>query len=172
MLKERKEALIAIAGAILFFVAPTFAHKGETHRNEEQKHLDVSSSEKQTLQNLNAEYVAQVKPIFQRSCMNCHSTNTEYPWYYTVPGARQLIDRDVKEAKSHLDMTKDFPFGGHGTPTEDLEAIQSSLEKDTMPPFRYRALHWSSQIKPEELKIIRTWIQKGLQELNSHENHN
>lgn len=38
-------------------------------------------------------------------------------------------DQKKEEPKVHLDMTKDVPFAGHGTPMEDLEAIQSSLEK-------------------------------------------
>lgn len=76
-------------------------------------------------------------------------------------------DQKKEEPKVHLDMTKDFPFAGHGTPMEDLEAIQSSLEKGRMPPFRYRAMHWSSRIGTDDLSTIQTWIKNGLTELRS-----
>lgn len=156
-------------GFVFLIAVSALAHKGEHHgdQKKEEEPVDASSLEAKLLQKLNEEYVANVKPIFQRSCMNCHSTNVDYPWYHILPGAKQLIDYDVTEAKVHLDMTKDFPFGGHGTPLEDLEAIQSSLEKGTMPPFRYRAMHWSSRIGTDDLGTIQTWIKTGLAELRS-----
>lgn len=129
----------------------------------------VSNTEEQNLRKINEEYIAQVKPIFQVSCMNCHSSNTKYPWYHILPGAKQLIDYDVRESKVHLDMTNDFPFGGHGSPVEDLEAIKKAINDKTMPPLRYRVLHWSSALKPEEVKTIRAWIEKSLQVLQPNQ---
>ena len=58
-------------------------------------------------------YRAEIEPIFKAKCFDCHSSSTRHPWYYKVPGVRQLINSDVKEAKEHLDMSQGFPFQGH-----------------------------------------------------------
>lgn len=48
---------------------------------------------------INQEYLKTVKPIFQKSCFDCHGNTTVYPWYYKVPGVKQLIDNDIDEVK-------------------------------------------------------------------------
>lgn len=170
MKKTRKQTfIVTVAIVSLCFGVTASAHNDEHHGHVEKKTDVVSDTEEQTLRKINEEYITQVKPIFQISCMNCHSSNTKYPWYHVIPGAKHLIDHDVRESKVHLDMTNDFPFRGHGSPTEDLEAIKKAINDKTMPPFRYRALHWSSALKPEDVKTIYAWIEKSLQALQPNQ---
>lgn len=110
---------------------------------------------------INKRYVEQVKPIFMEKCGDCHSSQIHYPWYHAVPGIGQLIDHDHNEAMKHMDISSDFPFRGHGSPREDLRAIQESLKKDSMPPFRYRLLHWKSKLTAEEKKVVTDWAASG-----------
>ncbi len=49
---------------------------------------------------INARYESSVKPVFQKSCFDCHSSQTKYPWYAGLPGVKQLIASDIQEAKS------------------------------------------------------------------------
>lgn len=133
---------------------------------EKETHVEPAALEKVALEKINEEYLKSVKPIFQTSCMNCHGAAASLPWYNALPGVKQLITYDTTESKEHLDMSKDFPFGGHGdSPTEDLDAIQEALTKGTMPPLRYRVMHWSSAVSGEDLKAVITWIQNSKQEL-------
>lgn len=67
----------------------------------------------------------------------------------------------MKEAKEHLDFTNDFPFQGHGSPKEDLEAIADSMRDESMPPFRYRIMHWKTQLTDQEREMILKWAQNG-----------
>lgn len=170
-MKQRgKQKFIAMVAALLLGLGiEALAHSGENHGSKKEKPEIVSDSEEQILLRINQDYIAQVKPIFQISCMNCHGSKTQYPWYHALPGAKQLIDYDIEESKVHLDMRNDFPFGGHGTPTQDLEAIKKAIDEKTMPPLRYRALHWSSALKPEEIKAVHTWIEKSLQSLKPYQ---
>lgn len=120
------------------------------------------------LQRINENYVRDVKPIFQRQCAPCHSAGSPLPWYSGLPVAKQLIQRDIREARRHIDMTGDFPFKGHGDPESDLDALEQSLEKGTMPPRRYRVMHPGSGVTPQELARIRAWIRESRQLLKSH----
>jgi len=82
------------------------------------------------------------------------------PWEYHIPGVTQLMDYDMKEAKVHLDMVKDFPFGGHGGPANDLKAIREAIVKGDMPPWYYmlNPRHWGDQMTDTEVDTVLEWI--------------
>jgi hypothetical protein len=82
-----------------------------------------------------------------------------------VPGAKQLIESDIAEAKEHLDMSADFPFKSHSVPKEDLKAIRDSLIEKTMPPFRYRIMHWSAGLSERERAVVLKWVEESLARL-------
>ena len=159
------------AAALLFIsiglIAPgTFAHKGEDH-SKAQPNAEPTPAPGTTdaLSAINQSYLQTVKPIFKRSCFDCHSTVTNYPWYSKLPGASWLIKSDITEARSHVDMTADFPFKSHSTPNKDLEAIRESISEGSMPPLRYRALHWDSALSDDEKKQVMSWIELSLKQL-------
>ena len=67
----------------------------------------------------------------------------------------------MREAKKHMDMSNDFPFGGHGSPVDDLNALTKTIEKDDMPPMKYRVMHWDSKLTDDEIKVINNWIKES-----------
>jgi hypothetical protein len=149
---------------LVMFLLPAAAksHQGANHGKS--KSLPSSGEKEQAMfTRVNEIYVSHVKPIFQKKCFDCHSNQTRYPWYFSLPGVKQLIAKDVREAKEHLDFSRDYPFEGHGTPREDLEAIERSIHDGTMPPLRYRILHPGSGITPEERLNIQRWIEESRQ---------
>ncbi len=103
-------------------------------------------------------YREAIEPILRQKCFDCHSTKTRYPWYYKLPGARQLIDYDTREAKEHLDMTDGFPFKGHHSTEEQLKSLRKVVEKNQMPLWRYRFLHPGSGLTNPERGLILDWI--------------
>lgn len=145
--------LTIVSGAV-------WAHQG--HRHGEAKGKTIVPSEEELLKQINTDYLVRVRPIFQKSCFDCHGNTTRYPWYYRMPGAKQLIDHDIQESKEHLDMSVDFPFKGHGSPKEDLQAIRESVEKGEMPPFRYFILHSGAKLKDAEKKAVTEWATRGM----------
>lgn len=122
---------------------------------------DPSEGRRKALAAVNADYQARVKPIFQAKCWDCHSSHTRYPFYYRLPGARWLIDRDIRQARKHLDMSLDFPFQSHAGPEKDLDAIREAVEEDEMPPLRYRLGHWRSGLREGERKVILRWVEES-----------
>lgn len=145
---------------VLIFIGVAFAHEGHDHGAAP---ADDSADQEEALVHISLAYESQIKPIFERACYNCHGGPTKYPWYYKIPGAKQLIDSDIKEAHKHLDMTGGFPFQSHATPKEDLEAIIKSINDKTMPPFEYRILHSESKLTDAEKDTIKTWATRGLE---------
>ena len=155
-----------MAISILAIVATVQAHESHGAKPQHEVTGESSTAEEEVLKKINADYVSEVKPIFQKSCFDCHSSATSYPWYAKLPGAKQLIESDIRESKEHLDFSNDFPFGGHGEPAEDLVAIRKSVDEGTMPPFRYRILHSSSKLTEDEKSKVRAWIDSSIETLN------
>jgi hypothetical protein len=142
----------------LFLMTLAFAHEG--HHDAPAEPVDEETAE--TLKEIGDDYEASIKPIFQRACYDCHSSTTNYPWYYKVPGVKQLIDGDIKEAREHIDMSNGFPFQGHGTPVEDLEAIIDTIKEGDMPPLKYKVMHPSSKLTDAEKTLVKDWAADAL----------
>lgn len=151
---------------IVFSPLVVWAHKGVHH---EPSKKDPLAEEQISLQRINELYLAQIKPIFQNKCFDCHASQNPLPWYAKVPGIKQWIQSDLDEAKEHLNMETDFPFQSHATPLEDLMAIDEAVQKDEMPPFRYRLMHPGSLLTKEEKEKVRQWVQLGIQKLKQTE---
>ena len=153
--------LLQISTVALSFSA--HAHKNHVHDvKPEQKKIEENSLK---YEEINKAYEAEVKPIFQKKCFDCHSQNPKLPWYSGFPGAKKLISSDIQEAKKHLDMTGGFPFKGHGTPEEDLQAIKDTVVKKTMPPQRYKIIHWGSSLTSFEVTKVKEWADQSLTRL-------
>lgn len=180
----RASWLLAILILALPATSIVLAHGGEKHESTEDLNSknteapadrSLSSSqarreaEQELLKKIGQDFEEKVKPIFMESCYDCHSDQTNHPWYYNIPIVQDMIDEDIAEAKKHLNFTRGFPFQGHGGPREDLTAIRETLEKDEMPPWNYKLMHSGSRLDEREAKIVREWIMNSLKHLNSVE---
>lgn len=76
------------------------------------------------------------------------------------------MNDDMKEAKEHLDMREGFPFKGHGSPQEYLQAILETTQKMKGLPFVTGLMHWSTKLTKNEKKQIISWVKEGLRYLN------
>lgn len=119
-----------------------------------------------TLTKINFQYLERIKPIFERKCLDCHGIGNTLPWYSNIPGVKQLIKDDIKEAVKHMDMRGDFPFIGHGSPEDDLEALSKTIKNGSMPPLRYKLINWNSFLNKKEKETIQEWIKDSLMLIN------
>lgn len=115
---------------------------------------------------INANYLIEIKPIFQSKCLMCHGQPERLPLYAKFPPSSFLVLHDQEEAKKHMNMTYDFPFGGHGSPKDDLAAIAKVVKKGKMPPLRYKILHWKSGLTEMESEKILSWVNRSMEIIN------
>lgn len=102
-----------------------------------------------------------VKPMLTNSCYDCHSSKTNYPWYYQLPLIKGFLDGHISEATEHLDMTNGFPFGGHASQLSQLSEIKEVIEDDEMPLFSYRIMHWGKLIEGAKRDTLFAWISQS-----------
>ncbi len=152
--------------ALLISPLLLLAHGGESHENSTQTKpvITVTPTDvvKEKYAQINQVYLTKVKPIFEAKCFDCHSNQTKFPIYYKIPGVKQLIDKDIKDAQKHLNLNKDFPFISHETPIKDLKSIAEEIEEGDMPPLKYKIIHWNAFITDEEKQTIKSWTEASI----------
>ena len=169
---ELQKVHIKITLLLIFLPCVVLAHGNKNHDiDKEKKNVQANiniarNNYKNKLNQVSKVYNESIKPIFSSKCLMCHGANNKLPWYYKIPIVKQLIDHDIEEAKEHIDMSKGFPFGGHGSPIEDLKTIMESTKNETMPPFQYKMMHWNSEITQQEKRIVLEWVSESIKTIS------
>lgn len=113
---------------------------------------------------------AGTRALLQRACADCHSQQTEWPWYSSVAPASWLIERDVAEARKFFNLSA-WPEYGPAGQSQLLAAAAAQLESQAMPPSRYLALHPQARLTPQERSALASWCNREAQRVAPHEDH-
>jgi mono/diheme cytochrome c family protein len=80
--------------------------------------------------------------LMRGACMDCHSYETEWPWYSNVAPISWLVQNDVDEGRDRLNVS----LPGRVDAEEMIEAIQEG----EMPPWQYKPLHAGARLSDSE----------------------
>jgi hypothetical protein len=97
-----------------------------------------------------------VKSILKRSCYDCHSNETKWPWYSNVAPVSWLISNDVKDARKHLNFSE---WGSYSLEkrSSKLDDIRDQIRQGEMPLWYYSLMHSDARIKQKEREKIISW---------------
>lgn len=104
-----------------------------------------------------------VMNILQTSCYDCHSNNTNYPWYSNVQPMRFLMDRDIREGKEELNFSE---FGSYSQRKQKnkLDRISKQVKADKMPLPSYLLLHSNAKLSADDKQEIINWVETRLKQ--------
>ena len=94
--------------------------------------------------------------IIQRSCQNCHSEKTEWPWYSRVAPGSWLLERDVSQARGQYNLSRWAGYGPERQATI-LSAMGVAARTGEMPPSHYILLHPEAKLSSQERQRIYEW---------------
>jgi hypothetical protein len=94
--------------------------------------------------------------IIVRSCQNCHSEQTDWPWYSRVAPVSWLVERDVARARARFNLSRWGEYGSEQR-TTILSAMSAAVRTGEMPPSRYTLLHPDTKLNAEERQQIYQW---------------
>jgi Haem-binding domain/Cytochrome P460 len=100
---------------------------------------------------------SEVKAILKNSCYNCHSNETKLPWFDQVVPAYWLVARDVKEGRKHLNFSE-IASEPAGAQKATLYEAVNFIALGAMPLQQYTMVHPSSVVTPEQLAVLRVWL--------------
>ncbi len=96
----------------------------------------------------------EIKAILKRSCYDCHSHETVWPWYSAIAPVSWLVVRDVNEGREKLN----FSDWSRQLRDKDIqEEIIEEIEEGEMPLKLYVLAHPGTSVSPEELDLLRRW---------------
>jgi cytochrome c peroxidase len=103
-----------------------------------------------------------VEKIFRAKCMDCHSDETNYPWYFNLPVAKDIIQADIRKGKAYLHLQEDlFDYKNEkDIPKHVIARLEKEIRRDNMPPIQYKLAHWDKIVNPDEKQQILRWLSK------------
>jgi hypothetical protein len=101
----------------------------------------------------------EVGAILKRSCKDCHSNDTTWPWYSHVAPVSWMITKDVNKGREKLNFSDWVP--GKQTANQ-LEEICDAVSKRSMPLQGYTVLHRNAKLSTHDVDVICDWADTQL----------
>ena len=97
-----------------------------------------------------------VRAILERSCADCHSHMTRWPWYSNLAPVSWLVAQDVKEAREELNFSKwaDYP---PERAEHKLEEICEMVGDGEMPLRTYVFTHEEAALSGTDRSRLCEW---------------
>lgn len=91
--------------------------------------------------------------MLRTSCYDCHSNNTNYPWYSRVQPVGWLLENHINTGKAELNLSE---FGSWSVRKQKskLKSMASQVEKDEMPLSSYAFIHHEARLSKESKKAL------------------
>lgn len=104
-----------------------------------------------------AQVPAEVSSILERSCNDCHSYKTRWPWYSEVAPVSWYLAHDVNEGREHMNLS-DWAAYDSSRASRKLDEICEEVENGAMPPGAYLFLHPSAKLSDADKKALCDWV--------------
>jgi len=98
----------------------------------------------------------EVISVFKKSCYDCHSHETEWPWYSNIAPLSWLVSSDVDGGRSHLNFSE-WEKLSRKDKVKMKEEIWEEIEKEKMPLWQYIILHPEANLTQKDKNLIRGW---------------
>lgn len=97
-----------------------------------------------------------VKTILAKSCSDCHSNKTRYPWYTEIQPIGWWLDDHIKEGKKELNFNE---FGSYRIARQykKLEECIDEVKEGKMPLPSYLQIHTVSILTDTEKQTFLNW---------------
>jgi hypothetical protein len=106
----------------------------------------------------------EVKVVLKKSCYDCHSNETVWPFYAHIAPVSWLVVRDVHKARH------DINFSEWGNLPQDkqykkLDKMWEEIEEEKMPLPIYLITHPSAKLSDEQKATIKNWIESSIPDI-------
>ena len=98
----------------------------------------------------------EVLHMLQTSCYDCHSNNTNYPWYSYVQPVAWWLNSHIKDGKRGLNFSE-FASYRIGKQYKRFDDIIENVKTDEMPLDYYLWIHKSAKLSDQQKLIILNW---------------
>ncbi len=98
----------------------------------------------------------QVAAIFNRSCVDCHSNKTVWPWYTNVAPISWFITGHVNDGRQMMNLSE-WGRMDQDRQSKKLRQMCEEVTDGAMPLSSYTPLHPGSKLSPADVKTLCDW---------------
>jgi hypothetical protein len=100
----------------------------------------------------------QVKQLLERSCRDCHSNNTAWPWYTNVSPVSWFTVDHVEQARRDLNFSE---WGQYDQRRQGrrLQQMCDLVKDGSMPLSSYTPLHRGSKPSADDITALCDWTE-------------
>ena len=142
----RRIAKWLVISVVFFFVAIQFVRPARTN---------PAVDESQTIF-ARTQMPPPVAAIVNRSCADCHSNKTVWPWYTNVAPVSWFIVNHVNEGRPRLNLSE-WGKLDRDRQSKKLQQICDEVSDGGMPLSTYTPLHPGSKPTPADVKALCDW---------------
>lgn len=106
----------------------------------------------------------EAETILKISCYDCHSNNTDYPWYNKIQPFSGILENHIIEGKEHLNFSE---FGTYSKRKQRsmFNSMAGQIEEGEMPLQSYLWMHREARLSEMEKETLLKWIEESLDNL-------
>ena len=138
--------LAALGGLLAVFVLASLVTRPRQSKREHDPLL------------VGAQIPDDVRAAIVRSCADCHSEATRYPWYSYVAPVSFLINSDVNGGREHLNFTRWAEYSSVRR-QRALSDIANQTQDGEMPLGIYTLMHRDAKLSETDKSAIFQWTQ-------------
>ena len=97
-----------------------------------------------------------VLSILKRSCYDCHSNHTVYPWYFNVQPVAWWMQNHVDDGKREIDFSQ-FNSYPPKKQSHKLHDVIEQIKRDKMPLNSYLWIHKDAMMNDDQKKEVIGW---------------
>jgi len=107
-----------------------------------------------------------VMHILQRSCYDCHSNHTVYPWYVEVNPVGLWLNNHIQDGKRAINFS-DLTSLDKRKLDHRFKDIAEEVESGDMPLSSYTLIHTYAKLNKDEIKTLKDWTAKARMEIDT-----
>jgi hypothetical protein len=96
----------------------------------------------------------QVGAILDRSCQDCHSSRTNWPWYSHVAPVSWIVSKHVREGREMLDFSE---WATQPYSEDERMLICDAVSEGRMPLPEYTVIHHNAKLSKRDVELICGW---------------
>lgn len=152
-MKPIKKIALAVAAVFIAiqFIQPAHNKSGQVLPTDFAKVYTVPSN---------------VQSVLQNACYDCHSNNTNYPWYSNIQPLAWIMSNHIREGKEKLNFSE-FSIYSSRRQISKLKGIANQIKDNEMPLSSYKAMHTKATLTKEEKTFIINWFNKTADSLSA-----
>jgi len=99
-----------------------------------------------------------VHAVLERSCRDCHSNETVWPWYSHLAPVSWLIANDVHEGRKHFSMSEWNTYPDEKK-VRKLGELCEQVKTGEMPDEKYTLVHRGTSLSADEKAMLCSWTE-------------